>query len=139
MTEQSRLSYVQHMVLMMVIAVIGWAVFLGLFLLIFTDSYEPTVSRTVWWVWLIVGTIVTVITMFVCFRLLRTPRQWRSSAAIALFAPAMCLDAVTSTYFNDWFDQGPSDDTAYAALILGAAGVGLLLAMFINKPTADNS
>ena len=91
MPTQSRLTYIQHMVLMMVIAVVGWAVFLGLFLLIFTDNYEPSESRTVWWVWLIVGTIVTVITMFVCFRVLQTPRQWRSSAAIALFAPAMCL------------------------------------------------
>ena len=139
MPEQSRLSYIQHMVLMMVIAVVGWAVFLGLFLLIFTDNYEPSVSRTVWWVWLIVGTIVTVITMFVCFRLLQTPRQWRSSAAIALFAPAMCLDALTTTYYNDWFEQGVHDDTAYSALILGAAGIGLLLAMLINKPTADKS
>ncbi len=50
MPAQSRLTYIQHMVLMMVIAVVGWAVFLGLFLLIFTDSYEPSVSRTVWWV-----------------------------------------------------------------------------------------
>ncbi len=139
MPEQSRLSYIQHMVLMMVIAVVGWAVFLGLFLLIFTDIYVPSVSRTVWWVWLIVGTIATVITMFVCLRLLQTPRQWRSSAAIALFAPAMCLDALTTTYYSDWFDQGIHDDTAYSALILGAAGIGLLLAMFINKPTADKS
>ena len=137
MTTLSRLTYIQHIILMMVIAVVGWAVFLGLFLLIFTDDYEPSVSRTVWWVWLIVGTIVTVITMFMCFRVLQTPRQWRSSAAIALLAPAMILDAITTTYFNDWFDQGTHDDTAYSALILGAAGICLLLAMFINKPTAD--
>ncbi len=51
----------------------------------------------------------------------------------------MCLDALTTTYFNDWFDQGIHDDTAYSALILGAAGICLLVAMVVNKPTADKS
>ena len=75
--------------------------------------------------------------MFVCFRLLETPRHWRSSAAIALFAPAMCLDAITTIYFHSWFDEGDNGDTAYSALILGAAGICLLIAMLLNKPTAD--
>ena len=41
-------------------------------------------------------------------------------------AAAMCLDALATTYFNDWFDQGPDHDAAYGALILGAAGICLL-------------
>ena len=138
MPTQSRLTYLQHIVFMMVIAVVGWAVFLFLFQLLFTSNYDPQDSRTVWWVWFVVGTVVTVVTMFVCFRLLQTPPQWRSSAAIALLAPAMLLDAIVTTYYGDWFGSaGPHEDAAYGALILGAAAIVLLVATLINKPTPD--
>jgi hypothetical protein len=82
------------------------------------------------WAWLAVGTPIVAATFLGTFRLLKTPPEWRSSAAIALSAPAFCLDAVATTFFHDWFPTaGASDNAAYAALILGTVGIALLLSL----------
>jgi hypothetical protein len=120
-------TFLRHVTTMAVISVCAWAAFLTLFRTLWPEGYEPSSDRRTVLVWWAVGTLAVVASFHTMFRLFRTPRQWRTSAAIALSAPAFCLDAVATTYFHDWFPgAGPADNDAYAALILGTVGVALL-------------
>jgi hypothetical protein len=85
--------------------------------------------------WRVGGGNAFVAAAFGVLRWLRTPPAWRASAAVALTAPALCLDVFTTLFFESWFpNAGAGDDRVYAALIVGGVGAILLAALFTTRP-----
>jgi hypothetical protein len=84
---------------------------------------------------LLVGTVAFVGAMIGLFRWFKTPPAWRTSAAVALAAPALCLDVLTTIFFERWFPgAGVGDDRIYAALVVGVVGVLLLVGLLMTRP-----
>ncbi len=133
--QQVKQQFKRQIIPMLVIAVIGWVVFLLIFRTFWPGSFAPGDDLTLFWVWLAVGTAVFTGATIATFRFFKTPPAWRTNAAVALTAPALCLDALATIYFEAWFpNAGPGDARIYSALILGAVGVMLLVSLFMTKP-----
>lgn len=119
-------NFKQHMLWMMVISLLGWVGFLLLFRSLWPGNTQAGGSLGVFWLWIVVGVVGSVLTALLVFRLMKTPAAWRVHAAAALTAPAMCLDVLGTVYFEQWFlAAGTVDDRLYPALIL--AGVAAIL------------
>ena len=132
-------TYRGQLAVFIALAVGGWIGYLLVFQHFFPNDYDPTESRSVFWVWLVVATALFVSVELGAFRLLSTPRSWRPSMAIAGIAPALVLDSLATTFFDNWFaSSGRHEATAYSATILGGAGVILILALWLGRE-ADRS
>lgn len=132
-------SYRGQLAAFITLAVGGWISYLLVFQHFFPDDYDPTESRSALWAWIVAATALFVLVELAAFRLLSTPPSWRPSMAIAGIAPALVLDSLATTFFSSWFaSSGPHEATAYAATILGGAGVLLLIALCLS-PGSDRS
>lgn len=130
-----RKNFNRQILPMIVISVIGWATFALFFRTFWTGSYVPGSDLTLFWIWLVAGTVAFVGATLGIFSLFKTPPAWRTNAAAALTAPALCLDVLTTTFFESWFpNAGTGDDRIYPALIVGVVGVILLMGLFMTVP-----
>ena len=129
-------TYRGQLAVFIALAVGGWIGYLLVFQHFFPNDYDPTESRSIFWVWLVVATALFVAVQLGAFRLLSTPPSWRPSMAIAGIAPALVLDSLATTFFSSWFTMSsPHEATAYSATILGGAGVILILALWLGQET----
>jgi len=114
----------------------GWIGYPLVFQHYFPNDYDPSESRSVFWAWMVVATVLFVLVELAAFRLLSTPPSWRPSMAIAGIAPALVLDSLATTFYSSWFaSSGPHEATAYSATILGGAGVILILGLWFGQET----
>lgn len=75
---------------------------------------------------------------FGLFRLVGLPPAWRAAGAAAVSGPALCLDVLTTNYFEVWFvNPAAGDDRIYPALIVGVVGMILLAGIFSTKTQAQ--
>ena len=120
---------------MLVLSVVAWVAFALFFRSFWPGGYAPGGALGHFWGWLGAGTVVFVIATITLFRLFETPPAWRGNAAIALTAPALCLDVLTTIFFERWFPGASAgDDRIYPALIVGVVGTILLVSLFITNP-----
>lgn len=129
-----RLGYRAQLAVFVSLAVSGWLGFLLLFQALFPVDYDPSRSHAPLLAWVTAGTVGLLGVMVVSFRVLRTPRAWMPSMAIGGIAPALCLDAVATTFYRDWFtSSGPYEAQAYAATIIGGSAVLLLAGLVLAR------
>ncbi len=128
-------AFNRQIVPMLVISVIVWVAFAVFFRTFWPGSYGPGADLGAFWTWLAVGAVAFVSSTIGLLRWFKTPPAWRTSAAVALTAPALCLDVLTTIFFESWFpNAGAGDDRIYPALILGVVGVILLVSLLMTKP-----
>jgi hypothetical protein len=128
-------TFNRQIVPMLVISVLAWAAFAFVFRTFWPGSYAPGDELGAFWTWLFVGTAAFVGAMIGLFRWFETPAAWRTSAAVALAAPALCLDVLTTIFFERWFPAaGVGDDRIYPALVVGVVGALLLVSLLMTKP-----
>lgn len=139
MSSLNSQKFRSQMLTMMLLSVVAWAAFVIFFRVFWPGSYEPADALNLFGIWLACGTLIFVASLFACYRLFKTPRVWRASAALALTAPALVCDVFTITFFERWYpDGGGADDRYYAAMIVGAVGVFQLVALHLATPEADS-
>ena len=128
-------TFNRQIVPMLVISVIAWASFVFIFRTFWPGSFVPGDDLGAFWTWLLVGTVGFVGAMIGLFRWFETPPAWRTSAAVALAAPALCLDVLTTIFFESWFPgAGVGDDRIYPALVVGVVGALLLVSLLMTEP-----
>lgn len=135
MTIPDAHGFRRQMVPLLVLSVVAWVAFLLFFRSFWPGSWAPDQSLVSFWIWLGTGTIASAFAMVGLFRAFRTPPAWRANAAVALTAPALCLDVSTTIFFERWFPAaGAGDDRIYPALIVGVVGAILLFGLFTTDP-----
>ncbi|MEQ9520313.1 MAG: DUF5367 family protein [Parvibaculum sp.] len=124
MIALNRDTYTSRLMICFAISVIAWVAFAGFFTAFWPG--QQTAGSTVFWLWLLVAFPAIILATILIFRLMKIPRAMAPAAAAALSAPALCLDVLTTTFFETWVPHASvMDDRAYAAMVLG--GVGFLL------------
>lgn len=129
------INFKQQIYWMMLISLAGWAGFLLIFRNWWPGGTEPGNAMTVLWIWLIIGFAGSALTAVTVFKLFNTPPAWRVHAAVALTAPAMCLDVFGTIFFERWFpDPGSMDDRIYPAMILAGVAAILFTGLWMGRP-----
>ena len=129
-------TYSSRVALMFTISVLAWAAFATVFRLFWPGQQEPGGDLTLFWTWMVLGSLAFVAAIVLIFHLFDVPRQARPLVAAALSAPALCLDVLTTTFFESWFPAaGGADDRAYAAMVLGGVGLILMTGIVMGRPS----
>lgn len=134
MVNGNSANFKQHMLWMMMISILGWVGFLLLFRWLWPGNTQSADALGVFWLWLVIGLAGSVAAAMLVFRLMKTPSAWRVHSAVALTAPAMCLDVLGTVYFEQWFAAaGSMDDRLYPALILAGVAAILFTGLFTSE------
>ncbi len=128
--------YGRQLAAMAGVSVVAWAGFATTYRLLWPAGYDESDGLATVWSWLVLGGGAFVVASMRLLRVLRTPPEWRLGMTIALTAPALACDVLTTLFFHRWFpDGGPIDDRIYAALVIGGVSAILLVALLTTPPT----
>ncbi|MFC3851329.1 DUF5367 family protein [Salinispirillum marinum] len=124
------LTHKQTLGVLCLMSISFWFLFALVFRLYWQTSLPIEEQRVLFWMWLIVASLVFVVSLYSIFWLFNISPRNRPSAGIALTAPAMCLDVFTTQFIEVWLPSaGAFDDRHYAALIIGGVAIILLVCL----------
>jgi hypothetical protein len=122
------------------ISVLAWLGFALFYRIVWPGASAPGEDLGVFALFLAAGTLAFVAMAFGLFRAFDIPPAWRASAAVALTAPALCCDVLTSIFFESWYPNGgAANDRLYAALIFGGVGTIQLVVLLTSAPEVGRS
>ncbi len=128
-------SFRRRMAPLMVVSVVAWAAFAATLRAFWPAPTAPGEALGLLLAWLAAGGVAFVPAALGLLRWFRVPPASRAAAAVALSAPALCLDVFTTLFFESWFPgAGTGDDRVYPALIVGGVGAILLMGLLTTRP-----
>lgn len=131
------LGFRGQMLVMAAVAVVAWAAFLALYRAGWPLPAATGESVAAFLGWLVGGTVLAGGSAVLTFRALRTPRRWHVHGMVALTAPAMVCDALTTRWFDTLFPSASAiDGRVYPALILGGVAAVQLVVLARSGPDA---